>query len=100
MQRQAQLGRAVNGVYHARHFSRFSEETLLEESASAQSRLVVTETVNAASTAMLLSHRFRPIGPAGPRRLALVAPLDQPGAASLTPVSRLRVRRPSASWPC
>ena len=41
MQRQAQLGRAVNGVYYARHFSRFSEETLLKVVGPAQSRVVV-----------------------------------------------------------
>jgi hypothetical protein len=41
IRRQAQLGRAVNAVYHAKHFSRFREETLLKVVASAQSRLVV-----------------------------------------------------------
>ena len=41
MQRQAQLGRAVNGVYHAKTLHRFSEETLLKVAAPAQSRLVV-----------------------------------------------------------
>src|SRR5262249_13444991 len=46
MRRQAQLGRAVNAVYHAKHFSRFSEETLLKVVAPAQSRLLV-ETTNA-----------------------------------------------------
>ena len=45
-QRQAQLGRAVNAVYHAKHFSRFSEETLLNVVAPAQGR-VVLEAVNA-----------------------------------------------------
>jgi hypothetical protein len=44
MRRQAQLGRAVNVVYHAKHFSRFSEETLLKVVASAQSRIVVDAT--------------------------------------------------------
>jgi hypothetical protein len=63
VRRQAQLGRAVNGVYHARHFRRFSEEgfsgeALLKVAASAQSRLLVTETVNAASTTMLLSQKI------------------------------------------
>ncbi|MCI0355880.1 MAG: hypothetical protein L0099_12695, partial [Acidobacteria bacterium] len=48
MRRQAQLGRAVNGVYYAKHFARFSEETLLKVAASAQSRLLVAETVNTA----------------------------------------------------
>ncbi|MBS1132494.1 MAG: uncharacterized protein H6R16_3496, partial [Proteobacteria bacterium] len=35
VRRQAQLGRAVNAVYYARHFTRFSEETLLKVVASA-----------------------------------------------------------------
>src|SRR5690348_1094462 len=39
--RQAQLGRAVNNVYVSRHFSNFSQETLLKVLAPAQSRLVV-----------------------------------------------------------
>jgi hypothetical protein len=55
MRRQAQLGRAVNGVYHARHFTRFSEEALLKVVAPAQSRVVVAETVNTVPTTMLLS---------------------------------------------
>ena len=58
MRRQAQLGRAVNGVYHARHFSRFSEETLLKVAAPAQSRIVVVETVNNATTTMMLSQQI------------------------------------------
>ena len=41
MRRQAQFGRAVNGVYYVRHFSRFSEETLLKVVGPAQSRVVV-----------------------------------------------------------
>ena len=41
IRRQAQLGRAVNRAYHARHFANFSEETLLKVLAPAQSRLVV-----------------------------------------------------------
>src|SRR5262249_26460639 len=48
-------GRAVNGVYYSKHFSRFSEETLLKVVAPAQSRLVV-ETVDSSqrkSRAML-----------------------------------------------
>ncbi len=40
--RQAQLGRAVNAVYHARHLARFSDETLLKVMAPAQSRVVVS----------------------------------------------------------
>ena len=41
MRRGAQLGRAVNAAYHSRHFSNFSEETLLKVLAPAQSRIVV-----------------------------------------------------------
>src|SRR6185503_21233885 len=56
MRRQAQLGRAVNAVYHARHFARFSEEKLLKVVASAQSRVVV-ETINATGTTRELLSR-------------------------------------------
>ena len=52
MRRQAQLGRAVNGVYYAKHFTRFSEETLLKVVAPAQSRLVV-EAIDANPRALL-----------------------------------------------
>lgn len=41
MRRQAQLCRAVNAVYHAKHFARFSEESLLKVIAPAQLRVVV-----------------------------------------------------------
>jgi hypothetical protein len=41
LRRQAQLAREVNGVYYTRHFSRFSEATLLNVVAPARSRLVV-----------------------------------------------------------
>jgi hypothetical protein len=59
MQRQAQLGRAVNAVYHARHFRQFSEETLLKVVGSAQSRVVVESTgANNVKTRMLLSQRI------------------------------------------
>ena len=56
MQRLAQLGRAVNAVYHSRHFSRFSEETLLKVVGVAQSRVVVESA--GANTRMLLSQRL------------------------------------------
>jgi hypothetical protein len=52
MRRQAQLGRTVNAVYHARHFARFSEEGLLKVLAPAQSRVVIAAT-NAAPRALL-----------------------------------------------
>jgi hypothetical protein len=59
MRRQAQLARAVNGVYHARHFSRFSDETLLKVIAPAQSRVVVeTTNANNLKTRALLSQRI------------------------------------------
>jgi len=54
--RQAQLGRAVNAVYHAKHFSRFSPEALLKVVATAQSRIVVKAT--AAETRAMLSQRI------------------------------------------
>ncbi|MFN8469726.1 MAG: hypothetical protein U0X20_29490 [Caldilineaceae bacterium] len=41
VKRQAQLGRAVNGVFHARHLSAFGDATLLQVVAPAQSRLVL-----------------------------------------------------------
>ena len=53
MRRQAQLGRAVNGSYHARHFKNFSEETLLKVLAPAQSRLVVEPSIAGESRALL-----------------------------------------------
>ncbi len=57
--RQAQLGRAVNAVYHAKHFNRFSDETLLKVVASAQSRIVVAATgPNNFTTRALLSQRI------------------------------------------
>ena len=59
MRRQAQLGRAVNGVYHARHFARFSDEALLKVVAATQSRIVI-ETTDIANikTRTLLSQRI------------------------------------------
>jgi hypothetical protein len=54
--RQAQLARAVNLVYHAKHFSRFSEEALLKVVAPAQSRIAVEEAgLNGASTVAMFS---------------------------------------------
>ncbi|HKV34592.1 MAG TPA: hypothetical protein VJP89_09730 [Pyrinomonadaceae bacterium] len=57
MKRQAQLGRAVGIVYHARHLSRFSEDTLLKVLAPAQSRLVV-EAASATDKRALLSQKI------------------------------------------
>ncbi len=44
IRRQGQLGRSVSAVYHTRHFSQFSQDTLLKVLAPAQSRLVVEPT--------------------------------------------------------
>lgn len=41
MQRQAQLARAVNGVFHGKHFANFAPDKLLNVVAPAQSRLVL-----------------------------------------------------------
>lgn len=90
MRRQAQLGRAVNGVYYAKHFARFSEERLLKVAATAQSRLLVTETVQAATTTMLLSHKIA--RSALPER-AVSAPLRR----LTSPHSVLNARFPTAS---
>src|SRR6185369_3750050 len=53
LRRQAQLGRAVNVVYHNKHFSRFSEETLLKVMAPAQSRVVVGSLTSGDKRALL-----------------------------------------------
>ena len=58
LRRQAQLARAVNDVYYAKIFSRFSEATLLNVVAPAQSRVVVEATdPNNVKTRALLSQR-------------------------------------------
>jgi len=57
MKRQAQFGRAVNAVYHVKHLSQFSEETLLKVLAPAQSRIVV-DPVRAGDTRALLSRKI------------------------------------------
>jgi hypothetical protein len=56
--RQAQLARAANGVYHTRHFSRFSEATLLNVVAPAQSRLVVETATAHTQTRALLARQI------------------------------------------
>ena len=59
LRRQAQLARAVNGVYYQRHFSRFDDETLLKVLASAQSRVVIETTDdNNVTTRGLLSQKI------------------------------------------
>jgi Tachylectin len=101
LRRQAQLARAVNGVYHAKHLTAFPEETLLKVIAIAQSRIVVGG-AGAKSRALLsyrisqsalpdqaisaplrrltsphsiISTRFRTVNP---RPLAIVAKLNSP----------------------
>lgn len=58
MLRQAQLARAVTGVYHAKHFARFSPETLLKVIAPAQSRVVIPDVVNNVATRSMLSRKI------------------------------------------
>lgn len=53
IRRQAQLGRSVGAVYHARHFSQFSQDTLLKVLAPAQSRLIVEPTTATDKRALL-----------------------------------------------
>jgi hypothetical protein len=53
IKRQGQLGRSVSAVYHNRHFSQFSQDTLLKVLAPAQSRLVVEPTTPADKRALL-----------------------------------------------
>jgi hypothetical protein len=61
VQRQAQLARAVNAVYHSKHFTRFTEVALLNVVAAAQSRVVVEATdghTRQTQTPALLSARI------------------------------------------
>ncbi|MCU1265912.1 MAG: uncharacterized protein JWM21_2230 [Acidobacteria bacterium] len=57
IRRQAQLGRTVSAIYHARHFTQFSQETLLKVLAPAQSRVVV-EAGTPTDKRALLSHKI------------------------------------------
>jgi hypothetical protein len=59
VKRQAQLARAVNGIYFTRHLSQFSAEALLKVVAPAQSRVVV-ETIDTSNikTRALLTRRI------------------------------------------
>lgn len=60
MQRQAQLARAVNGVFHAKHLANFSPDQLLNVVAPAQSRLVV------AAAGPVVATAGPPVAAAGP----------------------------------
>ena len=100
MRRQAQLGRAVNAVYHAKHFTRFSAETLLKVVAAAQSRVVVDATdVNNVTTPALLSRKDFAIGHPGQGRLRAVAPLDEPARRHQHPLPDGWRAAHRASWP-
>jgi hypothetical protein len=58
IRRQAQLGRAVNGVYYTKHFKRFTPETLLKITAAAQARIVVQDSVTNKSAAIEKNYRI------------------------------------------
>jgi hypothetical protein len=58
LRRQAQLARAVNGVYYTKVFSRFSDEELLKVLGAAQSRVIVETTEINVTTRALLSQRI------------------------------------------
>ena len=84
MRRQAQLGRAVNGVYHAKHFSRFSEETLLKVVGSAQSRVVSSRPQNGDNDDAVAKDFS--IGHPGQSHLRAVAPDDEPAQCNQHPL--------------
>ena len=59
LRRQAQLARAVNGVYYTKHFSRFSDEELLKVLGTAKSRVIVETTdANNVTTRALLAQKI------------------------------------------
>ena len=59
LRRQAQLARAVNGVYYTKLFNRFSDETLLKVFGVAQSRVVIETTdANNVTTRALLAQKI------------------------------------------
>lgn len=106
LRRQAQLARAVNTVYYTRHFSRFSDETLLKVFGVAQSRVLVETTgVNNVTTRALLSQAIsRSVIPdrivsAPMRRLTsprsrVSARFQAVGAAPIALVARLNTTAP------
>ena len=78
MLRQAQLARAVNAVYYAKHFTRFSEETLLKIVAPAQARVVVETTgPNNVKTRAMLSLKISQSAIPRPGRLCAAPPFDE-----------------------
>ncbi len=117
LRRQAQLARAVNGTYVAKHFARFDDETLLKVVASAQSRLVVAATEpNNVHTRMMLSSRIArsaipdravsaPLRRLASPRGAISARFQRAGAPPIAIVSRLNTstpivapQKPDAGW--
>lgn len=89
MRRQAQLGRAVGAVYHLRHLSQFSEDTLLKVLAPAQSRLVV-EASSATDKRALLSQK---ISQSAVPNTAVSAPLRRMTSARGVVSTRFVARR-------
>lgn len=58
MLRQAQLARAVTGVYHTKRFARFSPETLLKVMSPAHARVVIPDVVDNVATRTMLSRKI------------------------------------------
>ena len=106
LRRQAQLARAVNGRYVAKHLARFDDETLLTVVASAQGRVVVAATEpNNERTRMMLSERIArsaipdraisaPLRRLASPRGAISARFQRPGAPRIGIVSRLNTPTP------
>ncbi len=106
LRRQAQLARAVSHVYYTKHFSRFSDETLLQVFGSAQFRVLVETTdANNVTTRALLSQMISQsvipdrVVSAPMRRLtsprSRVSARFQPvGAAPISIVARLNTATP------
>jgi len=109
IRRQGQLGRSVSAVYHARHFSQFSEDTLLKVLAPAQTRLVI-EATSATDKRTFLAQKISqsPIPSAAVsaplRRLTgsrsiVNARFAMPAAAPTTVVARLATFAVTAALP-
>ena len=100
LRRQAQLARAVNGVYYTKHFSRFSDETLLKVFGAAQSRVVV-ETIDAnnVTTRALLSQKISNSVIPDRSYLRTDAPLDESAQQSQLPASNLSPQHRLRLWP-
>lgn len=109
IRRQGQLGRTVSVIYHRRHFSQFSEDTLLKVLAPAQSRLVIEATSTTDKRAFLAQKIAQSPIPSA----AVSAPLRRmtnarsvvnarfaaPAAAPFTAVARLATFAVTAQLP-